>query len=95
MITAVAFMLASICLRHVSHHRAAVSPPEVPLKHPVVEPDPLVIAAQTCRYKPDVRLLLGMLRAQNYTSRAGETGRKRRDGVRETLSALLVHGNAV
>lgn len=72
MITAVASMLTSICLRHVSHHRAAVSPPEVPLKHPVVEPDPLVIAAQTCRCKPDVRLLLGTVGGQNCTSRTGE-----------------------
>lgn len=42
-----------------SHHGAAVGPPEVPLVHPVVEADPLVIAAQTCRYRPDVRPLSG------------------------------------
>lgn len=61
-------MRTSICLRQESHHRAGVSPPEVPLKHPVVEPDPLVIAGQTCRYKPDVRLLLGTVQGQNWTS---------------------------
>lgn len=55
-----------------SHHRAAVGPPEVPLKHPVVEADPLVIAAQACRDKPDVRLLPGAVGGQNCTSRRGE-----------------------
>lgn len=75
MITAVAFMRTSISLRHVSHHWSAVSPPEVPLKHPVVEPDPLVIAAQTCKYKPDVRLLPGVVWGQNGSGRAGETSK--------------------
>lgn len=50
---------ANIHLLHVSHHGAAVGPPEVPLEHPVVEADPLVIAAQPCRHRPDVRPLPG------------------------------------